>query len=68
LVVAFSSNIFLSPRILDGNKTAMTRLCGNLLNNRGENAMLAHQQSPLIWWRNLLNNDDSNASVISLIS
>ena len=61
LVVAYSSHIFRSPRILDGGETAMTRLCRNLLNNGGETAMLARQKSPLILRRNLHEDDDDGS-------
>jgi hypothetical protein len=67
LVVAYSSHIFCSPQILDGGKTAMTRLQGNLLNNNDEIAMQAHQQSLSIWWWDLLGNDDGDALAISQI-
>jgi hypothetical protein len=43
----------------------MTRLCRNLLNNGGETAMLAHQKSPLILRRNLLEDDDGGTLAIS---
>ena len=65
LVVAYSSHIFCSPRILDGGETAMTRLRRNLLNNGGETAMLARQKSPLILRRNLLDDDDGGTLAIS---
>jgi hypothetical protein len=39
-----------SPRILDSAKTAMARLHSDLLNDCGKTAILAHQQSPSIWW------------------
>ncbi len=65
LVVAYSSHICCSPRIIDSSMTAMTRLLGNLLNNGGKTAMLAHQQSPLIWWHDLLDNDNGGASAIT---
>jgi hypothetical protein len=57
-----------SPQILDSSKTAMARLCSNLLNNCGKTAILARQQSPSILWRNLLDNGDGGASEIFLNS
>ena len=65
LVVAYSSHIFHSPRILDGGETAMIRLCRNLLNNGGETAMLARQKSPLILRCNLLEDDNGGTLAIS---
>jgi hypothetical protein len=65
LVVAYSSHIFHSPRILDGGETAMTRLRRNLLNNGGETAMLARQKSPLILRRDLLDDDNGGTLAIS---
>jgi hypothetical protein len=65
LVVAYSSHIFCSPQLLDGIKTAMTRLHETLLNKGDEIAMSARQQSPLIWRCNLLDDDDGGASAIS---
>ena len=59
------SHICLSPQILDSRNTAMTRLCGNLLNNGDETAMLVCQQSPLIWQHDLLDDDGDGALVIS---
>jgi hypothetical protein len=43
----------------------MTRLRRNLLNNGGETAMLAHQKSPLILRRDLLDDDDGGTLAIS---
>jgi hypothetical protein len=50
-----------SPRILDSGKTVMARLCSNLLNDCGKTAISARQQSPSIWWRNILDNDNGGA-------
>jgi hypothetical protein len=52
-----------SPQILDSSKTAMARLCSNLLNNCGKTAtaLLTHQQSPSIWQHNILNSGNDGA-------
>jgi hypothetical protein len=55
-----------SPQIIDRGKTVMARLCSNLLNNCGKTAISACQQSPSIWWRNILDNGNGSASEIFL--
>jgi hypothetical protein len=55
-----------SPQILDSSKTVMARLHSDLLNDCGETAILAGQQSPSIWQRGIL--DNGNGGTLEIFS
>ena len=53
-----------SPQILDSDKTAITGLHSNLLNDCCKTAISARQQSPSIWRRIILDNGNGSTSEI----